>query len=65
MEGKDAGKQGVVSMVYQERNWVTIQHLNLKIKTMKEDENAPAVVFQEEQPLRVTDQVSLIDPSDM
>ena len=54
-------------MVYQERNWVTIQHLNLKLRSMttKEDGDAIPIVVQEEQPLRVTDQVSLLDPSDM
>ncbi len=55
----------MVGTVIQERNWVIVDQLNTKIKVMKKEGDRPAVILREEQPLRVTDQVALVDPSDM
>lgn len=65
LDGKDKNKQGIVNSVFQERNWVTVTGLNRKLKTLHKNKNLPSVVIQEELPLRVTDQVALIDPSDL
>lgn len=63
--GSDKGKQGVVSQVFQERNWVTVHGLNMKIKVLEKEGGVPALIEREEQPLRVTDQIALVDPSDL
>lgn len=66
MNGPDKGKQGIVQSVIQERNWVIVERLNMKIDVLrKEEKGRPAVIGQSEKPLRVTTDVALIDPSDM
>ena len=63
--GRDKGKQGIVGTVIQERNWVLVDGLNKEIQVKEKETDVPAVVISEEKPLRVTDQVSLVDPSDL
>ncbi|XP_044745374.1 probable 39S ribosomal protein L24, mitochondrial [Coccinella septempunctata] len=63
LEGKDKGKQGFVSTIIQERNWVLVEGLNCKLEKMGTKENT--VYYQKEQPLLVTTQVVLVDPSDL
>lgn len=66
LAGPDKGKQGIVQCVIQERNWVIVEHLNKKVNvTKKEEKGLPAMIENVEQPLRVTTDVSLVDPSDM
>ncbi|KAK7580041.1 hypothetical protein V9T40_000670 [Parthenolecanium corni] len=66
LNGPDKGKQGIVQSVIQERNWVIVERLNMKIDVLrKEEKGRPAVIGQSEKPLRVTTDVALIDPSDM
>ncbi|XP_066152026.1 large ribosomal subunit protein uL24m [Euwallacea fornicatus] len=65
--GKDKGKQGIVKSVIQERNWVTVEGLNCKLKNLGQDDKRDfeGVYIQEEQPLLVTTEVALVDPSDL
>lgn len=67
LTGKDKGKQGTVKMVIQERNWVLVDGLNCKLKNMGKNEKRDyeGVYVQEEQPLLVTTDVALVDPSDL
>ncbi|XP_011707203.1 PREDICTED: probable 39S ribosomal protein L24, mitochondrial [Wasmannia auropunctata] len=63
--GKDKGKQGIVKEIYQERNWVIVEGLNMKLTTTKWDKKYPPMCILKEQPLLITSQVQLVDPSDM
>lgn len=63
--GKDKGKQGIVKNIFEERNWVTVEGLNCKLKSMGKTKDFPGVYIQEEQPLLVTSEVALVDPSDL
>lgn len=63
--GPDKGKQGIVSQVIQERNWVIVEGLNTVLRTIGKTKDFPGVVIRAETPLLVTDQVSLVDPSDL
>lgn len=62
--GPDKGKQGIVAQLIQERNWVIVEGLNCKLKVMGKTQSFPGTVFKEEQPLLVTNEVRLVDPSD-
>lgn len=63
--GKDKGKQGFVKEIYQERNWVIVEGLNTELECHMKSKNFPGLYMQVEQPLLVTSQVQLVDPSDM
>lgn len=63
LEGKDKGKQGFVTSIIQERNWVIVEGLNCKLENM--GTRGDKVYVQREQPLLVTTQVTLVDPSDL
>lgn len=64
--GKDKGKQGIVKQIFQERNWVIVEGLNCKLKSMGENNKMyQGVYIQEEQPLLVTKEIALVDPSDL
>ncbi|KYQ60436.1 putative 39S ribosomal protein L24, mitochondrial [Trachymyrmex zeteki] len=63
--GKDKGKQGIVKDIYQERNWIIVEGLNTKLECQKIGKKYPSIYMQQEQPLLVTSQVQLVDPSDM
>jgi len=63
--GKDKGKQGIVKEIYQERNWIIVEGLNTKLECTMSSKTFPGVYMQKEQPLLVTTQVQLVDPSDM
>ncbi|XP_059470726.1 large ribosomal subunit protein uL24m [Neocloeon triangulifer] len=65
--GKDKGKQGMVSNVFQEKNWIIVEGLNTEIKMMAADEkfNFPGIATRWEKPLLVTSEVKLVDPSDL
>nr|CAG4645698.1 EOG090X0ADH [Lynceus sp. MCZ IZ 141354] len=62
--GKDKGKVGIVNYIVQERNWVCVEGLNVHFKTIGQMDDYPGVMTTNENPLLVTSQVSLIDPSD-
>lgn len=63
--GKDTGKQGFVKQIFEERNWVTVEGLNCKLKKFGGGSKTPAMYIQEEQPLLVTNEIALVDPSDL
>lgn len=63
--GKDKGKQGIVKQIIQERNWITVEGLNCELKQLGEDKGFSGVYVQSEKPLLVTNEVRLVDPSDL
>lgn len=65
--GKDKGKQGIVTQVIQERNWVIVEGLNCHLRTVgaEKAKDFPGILIQSEAPLLVTNQVKLIDPVDL
>lgn len=63
--GKDKGKQGYISQLIQERNWVIVEGLNTHLRRVGKDKNFPGIITKSEAPLLVTDQVALVDPSDL
>ncbi|CAH2229009.1 probable 39S ribosomal protein L24, mitochondrial [Pararge aegeria] len=60
--GKDKGKQGIVSQVIQERNWVFVEGLNTHLRIVGKDKQFPGITIQSEAPLLVTTGVKLVDP---
>ncbi|XP_072946472.1 large ribosomal subunit protein uL24m [Epargyreus clarus] len=60
--GKDKGKQGIVSQVIQERNWVVVEGLNTHHRVIGKEKNFPGITIQSEAPLLVTTDVKLVDP---
>lgn len=65
LTGRDKGKQGIVYDIIQERNWVIVQGLNTKLECVGKTKNFPGTYMRVEQPLLVTTQVQLVDPSDL
>lgn len=63
--GRDRGKQGIVTQVIQERNWVIVEGLNCHHRRVGAEKDFPGVLIQSESPLLVTTQVKLIDPVDL
>lgn len=63
--GKDKGKQGIISQIFQERNWVIVEGLNCKLEKLSKDKDSLGVYVNMEQPLLVTTEIALIDPSDL
>lgn len=51
-------------MVVQERNWVTVEGLNVEYKFVGESRDFPGMMMKEEKPLLVTRDIKLVDPSD-
>lgn len=63
--GPDKGKQGLVGQVIQERNWVIVDGLNCKLEEMSHYKGHLTMVSMREKPLLVTNEVALVDPSDL
>jgi len=63
--GRDKGKQGIVKQVIQERNWVIVEGLNCHFRRAGQDKDYPGVLIKSEAPLLVTNQIALVDPSDL
>lgn len=63
--GKDKGKHGIVSEIIPERNWVIVEGLNCHIRRVGAEGEFPGIVIKSESPLLVTNQVALVDPSDL
>ncbi|XP_045455211.1 probable 39S ribosomal protein L24, mitochondrial isoform X1 [Melitaea cinxia] len=62
MVGRDKGKQGIVSQVIQERNWVIVEGMNTHLRVVGKDKDFPGITIQSEAPLLVTTGVKLVDP---
>nr|CAD7449402.1 unnamed protein product [Timema bartmani] len=65
LSGRDKGKQGIVKQVIQERNWVIVEGMNCHLRMVGKSQDFPGVCIKSEAPLLVTNQVSLVDPSDL
>lgn len=65
MTGDDKGKQGIIVQVFQERNWVIVEGLNTYLRTFGKTKEFPGILMRWEAPLLVTDEVKLVDPSDL
>ncbi|XP_012277093.1 probable 39S ribosomal protein L24, mitochondrial [Orussus abietinus] len=63
--GHDKGKQGIVKMIFQERNWVIVEGLNTVLKRVGKIKEFPGMLVKFETPLLVTTGVKLVDPSDL
>lgn len=63
--GRDKGKQGFISQVIQERNWVFVEGLNCHHRVVGKKHDYPGIVMRSEAPLLVTNQVALVDPADL
>lgn len=63
--GPDKGKQGIICQVIQERNWVIVEGLNCELKVVGKSSDFPGIYIKSEQPLLVTNEVALVDPSDL
>ena len=50
--------------IIEERNWVIVAGRNWKYDLVGKTKNTYGTYVRKEQPLRVTDQVQLVDPSD-
>ncbi|KAL1396341.1 hypothetical protein pipiens_010579 [Culex pipiens pipiens] len=56
LAGKDKGKQGIVSQVFQERNWVIVAGLNCHLRKVADEKDYPGITIRSEAPLLVTHQ---------
>jgi len=63
LKGPDKGKLGIIKMIVQERNWVTVEGLNLKYETIAASDDFPGTSVASEMPLLVTTDIKLVDPS--
>ncbi|KAG9466024.1 hypothetical protein GDO78_017342 [Eleutherodactylus coqui] len=61
--GKDTGKQGLVSQVIKERNWVVVENLNTHYRYVGQSGDYRGTYVPSEAPLLVN-QVALVDPTD-
>jgi len=51
-------------MIVQERNWVIVEGLNVKYEYVGGSAEFPGMMLKVEQPLLVTTDIKLVDPSD-
>ncbi|KAF6020622.1 MRPL24 [Bugula neritina] len=58
--GRDKGKQGIVSKIVPQRNWVFVEGLNKQYQSR--DVSGAATLLSEEMPLNVTSEIALVDP---
>jgi len=63
LRGPDKGKYGIINMIVQERNWVTVEGLNLQYELVGAKKDYPGMVYVNEMPLLVTTDIRLVDPS--
>lgn len=63
LTGPDKGKQGYINMIVQERNWVTVEGLNVEYETVGATPDFPGMMMKKELPLIVTSDIKLVDPS--
>jgi len=64
LKGPDKGKQGLIKDIVQERNWVTVTGLNTEPEFVGKKGSFPGMMMMKEQPLLVTTDIRLVDPSD-
>lgn len=64
LTGDDKGKEGIINYIVQERNWVCVEGLNTRYEYMGTDKDFPGMMIIKEEPLDVTKDIKLVDPSD-
>lgn len=64
LTGDDKGKEGIINYIVQERNWVCVEGLNVSYDYMGKDKDFPGMMIIKEEPLDVTKDIKLVDPSD-
>lgn len=52
--GKDKGKQGIVTQVIPERNWIVVEGINWHYRTVGGEDDFPGVLIKSEAPLDVS-----------
>lgn len=52
--GKDKGKQGIITQVIAERNWVMVEGLNWHYRRVGAEEGFPGILIKSEAPLDVS-----------
>lgn len=65
IKGPDKGKQGIITYIVKERNWVFVQGLNLRRRTINKTETNPGNILVYEEPYLIDIEVKLVDPSDL
>ncbi|KAL7300589.1 hypothetical protein TKK_0006582 [Trichogramma kaykai] len=65
MVGPDKGKQGIVKIIYEERNWVIVEGLNTVLEMMGKTKDFPGMPIRKEMPLLITTDVQHVDPTDL
>jgi len=63
LSGPDKGKQGYINSIVQERNWVTVEGLNVDYEVTGANKDFPGMMIMKELPLLVTTDIKLVDPS--
>ncbi|NXK98008.1 RM24 protein, partial [Formicarius rufipectus] len=63
LTGKDAGKQGMVTQVVRDRNWVVVEGLNTHYRYVNRTVKYSGTYIASEAPLLLS-QISLVDPED-
>jgi len=63
LKGPDKGKFGIIVQIVQERNWVIVEGLNCTYETMGAKDEFPGIMQLQEEPLLVTTDIRLVDPS--
>ncbi|XP_063803197.1 large ribosomal subunit protein uL24m [Pseudophryne corroboree] len=63
LSGKDAGKQGKVTQVVRERNWVVVENLNTHYRYVGKSADYMGQYVASEAPLLINN-VALVDPTD-
>lgn len=53
LNGRDKGKQGIINMIIEERNWVFVEGMNWKYSRFGEEDEFPGIVMRQEMPLLV------------
>ena len=64
LTGDDKGKEGIINYVVQERNWVCVEGLNIEYEYVGDDKDFPGMMVIKENPLDVTKDIKLVDPTD-
>merc|ERR1712080_413250 len=63
LKGPDKGKYGIINKIVQERNWVTVEGLNMDYSIIGARGDFPGFCQATEMPLLVTTDIKLVDPS--
>lgn len=65
LKGPDKGKQGIISYIVKERNWVIVRGLNVTRKLVNQEKLKVGNIIVTEEPLLINHEVKLVDPTDL